>query len=456
MPDPAELPARQQASIIGRDAARARVRGLVDPVPQSSQVLLVTGEAGMGKTVLLAEAAERARSSGIQVLSAIGRESETRLAYAGLHQLLRPELGSAASLPGRQSQALMGAFGLTADPAAAGLAPDEPGRPDLAVGLSERSPVSWWPTMPNGSTAARSRCWPSSAAAWTPSGSSCWSVPAGRPAPRLRPGLPGAATWAAVADDACLPCWTGSSPSPWSGQAAGARPSGRQSPGVDRTVHGDRRRPGCEQAMGGRAAAPDRSAQRGDDGPVRRPAVPGASSAAAGRRGRRPGPAGSRQSGRRAGCQALAPAEQLGLVTVNRTGLQFSHPLVRSAIYHSAPFAQRAVAHRQLAEALRDQPDRRAWHLAAAALQPDEQVASLLEATAAQAQQRGGAAAAALALERAAELSPDPAEQARRLVAAATAAVPTGQGEWVQDSRARSGDHRSRSSVTARRCRAGR
>ena len=131
--------------------------------------------------------------------------------------------------------------------------------------------------------------------------------------------------------------------------------------------------------------------------------------------------------------QALAPAEELGLVTVDRTGLQFSHPLVRSAIYHSAPFAQRAAAHRQLAEALLDQPDRRAWHLAAAALQPDEQVASLLEATAAQAQHRGGAAAAALALERAAELSPDPAEEARRLAAAASAAVPTAQGDWVQE-----------------------
>ena len=58
---------------------------------------------------------------------------------------------------------------------------------------------------------------------------------------------------------------------------------------------------------------------------------------------------------------------------------------------------------------------------------------SLLEATAAQAQRRGGAAAAALALERAAELSPDPEDQARRLVAAASAAVPTGQGDWVQD-----------------------
>ena len=135
--------------------------------------------------------------------------------------------------------------------------------------------------------------------------------------------------------------------------------------------------------------------------------------------------------------RALAPAEQLGLIKVDQTGLQFSHPLVRSAIYHSAPFAQRAAAHRQLAAALHDQPDRRAWHLAAAALQPDEHVASLLEATAAQAQHRGGAAAAALAMERAAELSPDRADQARRLVAAASAAVPTGQGDWVQDLAAR-------------------
>ena len=131
--------------------------------------------------------------------------------------------------------------------------------------------------------------------------------------------------------------------------------------------------------------------------------------------------------------QALTPAEQLGLVKVDRTGLQFSPPLVRSAIYHSAPFARRAAAHRQLAKTLHDQPDRRVWHLAAGALHPDERVASLLEATAAQAQRRGGAAAAALAMERAAELSPDPADRARRLVAAASAAVPTGQADWVQD-----------------------
>src|ERR1700729_3993126 len=109
MPGPGEPPARPHAPIIGRDAALARLRALVDPVPQSSRVLLITGEAGMGKTVLLADTAERARSLGPRVLAVAGRESESRLAFAGLHQLLRPVLSSsAAALPGRQAQALMG------------------------------------------------------------------------------------------------------------------------------------------------------------------------------------------------------------------------------------------------------------------------------------------------------------------------------------------------------------
>src|SRR5260370_22079472 len=156
MPGPGELPAQQYAPILGRDAGLARLRGLVDPVPRSSQVLLVTGEAGMGKTVLLADAAGRARSAGTRVLSVTGRESEARLAFAGLHQLLRPVLSSAAGLPGRQARALLGALGLLADPGAAdpGAADPgaaDPGAPDrlltggagltLLSDLSERSPV---------------------------------------------------------------------------------------------------------------------------------------------------------------------------------------------------------------------------------------------------------------------------------------------------------------------------
>src|SRR6202021_3127208 len=73
----------------------------------------------MGKTVLLAAPADRARSAGLRVLSVTGRESESRLAFAGLHQLLRPVLPAAAALPARQAQALLGALGLSADPVAA-------------------------------------------------------------------------------------------------------------------------------------------------------------------------------------------------------------------------------------------------------------------------------------------------------------------------------------------------
>ncbi len=130
---------------------------------------------------------------------------------------------------------------------------------------------------------------------------------------------------------------------------------------------------------------------------------------------------------------ALAPAEAAGLIRLDRAGPQFTHPLVRSAVYHAAPFAERAAAHLQVADTLRDQPDRYAWHLAAAALEPDEHVAALLECSAVQAQRRGGAAAAARALERAAELSPGQQDKARRLLTAADLALPAGQADWVRE-----------------------
>jgi predicted ATPase len=141
MPGPGELSAPQPALIIGRDVGLARLRALVDPVPSASQVLLVTGAAGMGKSVLLADAADRARAAGMRVLSVTGRESESRLAFAGLHQLLRPVLPAAAGLPARQAEALLGALGLAADPGA----PD-PLLTGVAVltllsDLSEHSPV---------------------------------------------------------------------------------------------------------------------------------------------------------------------------------------------------------------------------------------------------------------------------------------------------------------------------
>jgi hypothetical protein len=115
--------------------------------------------------------------------------------------------------------------------------------------------------------------------------------------------------------------------------------------------------------------------------------------------------------------------------------LGFRHPLVRTAVYQDAPLTDRLALHRALADALTgpDHADRRAWHLAAASTGPDEQVAAELEHTAAGAGQRAGHTAAATAYARAAQLSIDPADRARRYVLAAEAA-----GEAGQTDRARS------------------
>jgi DNA-binding CsgD family transcriptional regulator len=438
MPGPGELPSQQPARIIGREGGVARLRGLVDPVPQASQVLLVTGEAGMGKTVLLADAAERARSAGMRVLSVTGRESESKLAFAGLHQLLRPVLSSAAGLPGRQAQALLGALGLSADP----VAPD-PLLTGVAVltllsDLSERSPVlavaddAHWLDRSSLDALAFVSSRLDAERVVLLLGARGQAPPYGfdRGFPELHL-EPLSAADAGLLLDGQPRSPRGRARAQVLAQAGGNPMALIELAKVIATDPAASRRWAAEPLpLSDRLSAVITS---------RFAALPEQAQAALLLAAVADGPDLSAAASRGAGpdARALAPAEQLGLVKVDRNGLQFSHPLVRSAIYHSAPFAQRAAAHRQLAEALHDQPDRRAWHLAAAALHPDEHVASLLEATAAQAQHRGGAAAAALAMERAAELSPGHADQARRLVAAASVAVPTGQADWVQDLAAR-------------------
>src|SRR5580692_4262462 len=438
MPGSGELPSRQPAPIIGREAALAMLRGLVDPVPEASQILLVTGEAGMGKTVLLADTATRARSAGLLVLSVTGRESESRLAFAGLHQLLRPVLSRTTDLPGRQAEALLGALGLA--PA--------PGAPDplltgvavltLLSDLSERSPVlvvaddvHWLDRSSLDALAfVGSRLDADRIVLLVGARGQAPPIGFDRGFPELHLGQLSAADAGLLLDAQPRP------PHGWARTQVLAQAAGNPMALIElaKVVADDpaasRRWAAEPLPPGDRLTAVLAS---------RFAALPEPARAALLLAAVADGPDLSAGANRSSApdVQALAPAEQLGLIKIDRTGLQFSHPLVRSAVYHSAPFAQRAAAHRSLAEALHAEPDRRAWHLAAAALQPDEHVASLLETTAAQAQHRGGAAAAALAMERAAELSPDPADQARRLVAAASAAVSTGQTDWVQDLAAR-------------------
>ncbi|MDW5592720.1 LuxR family transcriptional regulator [Conexibacter stalactiti] len=111
------------------------------------------------------------------------------------------------------------------------------------------------------------------------------------------------------------------------------------------------------------------------------------------------------------------PAEDAGLIALAATRVRFSHPLVRAAVYHAATPGRRRAAHRALAAA--GTPQTRAWHLAAAATAPDEQLAAALETLGHEARERGATATAIAVLERAAQLSPEPAQAAARTIAAA-------------------------------------
>jgi len=433
-----DQPPGPAGAIVGRATELERLATFVRAPGDRGRVLVVLGDAGMGKTTLLANAADQARSAGLRVLSATGRESEANRAFAGLHQLLAPVLDAAAGLPRHQARALLGALGLAAEPATADRLVTGIAALTLLSDMSESAPVlaviddAHWIDRSSLDVLAFVGTRLDDERVALLLGAEGHAPPPGFDHGvaelRLEP-LPGPDA-AALLDQQPRPP-RGRARSQVITQAAGnpmalielARviaedPAASRRWAAEPLPPGDR----LTAAIAARfdalpesartallvaavADAPDLTAAAG--GVLERDAV------------------------------ALAPAERLGLVTIDKTGLRFGHPLIRSAVYHSAPFSLRAAAHRRLAAALTDQPDRRAWHLAAAVLRPDERVASLLEATAGQAQRRGGTSAAALTLERAAELSPDPEDQARRLVSAASAAVTAGQGDWVQDLAAR-------------------
>ena len=421
----------KDASLVGRGDELSRLKELVTPPYAETRMLLVLGDAGVGKTVLLAEAEREARSAGVRVLAAAGRESEQDLAFAGLHQLLRPVLDRVDALPARQAEALRGAFALSEDPA-----PPDALLTGIAVltllsGLSADGPLlvaaddaQWLDRASLDALAFAARRLAAEQLVLL-AGARGTVPPPGfeRDFPRL-PLAPLSLPDAGLLLDAQPRPPRGRAREQVLAQAAGnplalielakmiaADPDAGHRWAAEPLPLTSQ----LTAVMTAQYAALPQIARAAlllaavADSPDLTAAEPGLSA------------------------EALAPAEAAGLIRLDPPGPRFTHPLVRSAVYYAAPFAERAAAHLRVADRVRDQPDRYAWHLAAAALGPDERVAALLEESAAQAQRRGGAAAAARALERAAGLSPVERDKARRLLAAADLALPAGQADWVRE-----------------------
>jgi DNA-binding CsgD family transcriptional regulator len=387
-----------------------------------SQVLVVRGEAGVGKSALLDHLEEGA--TGCRLVRASGVEAEGELAFAGLHQLCAPLLGELDGLPEPQRAALCVAFGLEAGPA-----PDR-----FLVGLAllgllssvaEHRPLvcvvddaQWLDRASAQALGFVARRLLADAVALV------FAVREPLPVAELD-GLPEMAVRGLRDPDARA--------------LLDSVTPGRLDERVrDRIVAETRGNPlallelprGLSAAeLAGGFGRPDARplASRIEQTYLRRTEeLPAATRtlllvAAA-------DPVGDVILLWRAaellgvGPDAAAPAESAGLIEIGAR-VRFRHPLARAAAYRAADVTERRRAHGALAEATDPDadPDRRVWHRAHAAVGPDEEVAGELERSAARAQARGGVAAAAAFLERATELTADPTRRGMRALVAADA-----------------------------------
>ncbi|MCV7204998.1 AAA family ATPase [Mycolicibacterium peregrinum] len=412
-------------SLRGRVSECAALRAVVSGGRSGgSAILVVRGEAGIGKTALLDYVVEQAPS--FRVTQVAGVESDMELAFAGLHQLCAPLLDHLDKLPEPQRDALSVAFGRGAGPAPdrflvglavlSLLAAAADKKPLLCV-IDDAQWLDQVSVQTLGFVARRLLAEPVVLVFATRDGDDG--------AASVLPGLPELRVEGLSDSDAR--------------DLLDSVVLGRLDERVrDRLIAESRGNPlalleiprnvsAAERAGGFWIAGTRPSVGQVEEGFVRRiQSLPAdtrqlALLAAA-------DPVGdpvvfSRAAGHLGiSMDALAPAEAAGVIEFGPR-MRFHHPLARSAAYRAAELADRREAHRALAIAIDPEldPDRRAWHAAYAAAGPDDAVAAELEASAWRAQRRGGIAAAATFLERAAILSADPALRSSRAIAAAEA-----------------------------------
>ncbi|GAA0636280.1 LuxR family transcriptional regulator [Kutzneria viridogrisea] len=422
--------------LFGRETELKSLTELVDG-PEECGGILLTGEPGIGKSALVAEAVSAASVAGLRVLTTTGVEAEQNLAYAGLHQLLYPVRAGVDALPAPQKAALRTALGLAdgAEPSAylvglaalTLLAEQAVDRPLLLVAEDvhwldrasvdvlafvarriESEPVALLATLREGERS------PLQDAGLSP-------MPVARLSTEdaagfldsVAPGLAAPVRQQVLTEAAGNPLALAELPAALSGPAQLDRAQ------LDPVLPLSDR---LERAFTARVVglpAPTRTAllvaALSQTGSV-------AETLAA------TGPL----LGGTVEVEVLAPAVEAGLVEVATGSVTFRHPLTRSAIPAAATLAERRQAHLALAETLAGQPDRRAWHQAAATTSADEAVAGELEQAAERARRRGGTTAAIAALEQAARLSERQDRRGDRLLRAAELATECGRRDLTE------------------------
>jgi DNA-binding CsgD family transcriptional regulator len=411
---------------------RLSERGVLDRLVEAvrageSRVLVVRGDPGIGKTVLLDYLAGQAADAGCRVVRAVGVQWEMELAFAGLHQLCGPMLDHLGRIPVPQHDALRTSFGIAAGPppdrflvglAVLSLLSEVAGDRPLICLVDDEQWLDRASAQALGFTARRLGADPVglvfAAREPDPGLARLPELDVGGLQDKdaralLEEALPGPLD-ARVRD--LIVAETRGNPLALLELPRGLTPT---------ELAGGFGLPGAGPLPG---RIEDSFARQLDALPEQTRRLLQLAAA---------DPSGDRSLVWRAAARLAIPADaadpavQAGLMEFVGQ-VRFRHPLARSAAYRSAALADRRQLHAALAEVTDPiaDPDRRAWHRAQAATEPDEEVAAELERSAGRAQARGGLAATAAFLERAVELTADPARRAERILAAAQASTEAG------------------------------
>ena len=419
--------------LVGRERERARIDELLEQARSGhSDALVVRGEAGIGKTALLGHAVERA--DGMTVVRALGVESEAELQFSGLLELLRPFLEHLPKIPSQQAKALRSALGLC-----------EPEMHDrftigaatlsLLAAAAESSPLlvvvddaQWLDCATTDALLFAAKRLDADSVAIL------FAVREGEGRGFAAPGIDSLELGGLTADEVVqlLACcegpavasevverlWEATQGNPLALLEVQSLLDAEQLSGREPLPEPVPAGATLERAFTWRAETLPADSQRA----LLVAAVSFSTELA---------PVAEALEALGIESPALEAAEDAGLIAIAEGRIDFRHPLVRSAVFHGAPPSERREAHRALADAMRDRndPERRAWHLAWAALGVDEEAAAALELAAQQALSRSSYAAAAAALERSASLTADEERRLPRLAAAADAALHAGRAD---------------------------